>query len=214
MKNPKIPARRSFIAAATAAIVMLRAPALLHAATTGAASERKAELARIEAYLNAITTMKAEFMQFASTGEVAQGTFYMRRPGRLRIEYLPPSPVLIVGDGHRLIYYDKDLQTANMTPIDDTLAGLLVREQVRFSGDIAVTDYRHTKGTVQVTLARKNEAEAGNLALVFNDAPLRLRLWIVTDAHGTSTRVALNEPEFGLKLADELFETPQEPERR
>lgn len=214
MNEPRIPARRSFIAAAGAAIVALRAPSLVHAATDGAASARRAELARIEAYLNSITTMKAAFMQVASTGEVAQGTFYMRRPGKLRIEYLPPSPVLIIGDGHRLIYYDKDLQTANMTPIDDTLAGLLVRERVHFSGDIAVTDYRHGKGTVQVTLARSGEPEAGNLALVFNDSPLRLRLWIVTDAHGTSTRVALNEPEFGLTLADDLFDTPAEPERR
>lgn len=175
-------------------------------------AERRAGLARIEGYLNSITTVKAGFLQVASTGEVARGTFYMRRPGRLRIEYDPPSPVLIVGDGHRLIYYDKELQTANMTPIDDTLAGFLAREHIRFSGDVTASNLIREKGTARVTLARTGEPEGGSLTLVFNDDPLRLRLWIVTDAQGTSTRVALSEPEFGLTLSDDLFEA-REPDR-
>lgn len=212
MNRPTSTGRRTFIAGATAAAgAFLLLPLAGRAATPAA---RREDLARIEAYLNSITTMKAGFMQVASTGEVAQGVFYMRRPGRLRIEYAPPSPVLIVGDGHRLIYYDKDLKSANMTPIDDTLAGLLVRERVQFSGDVAVTAFRHDAGTVRVTLAKAGEPEAGNLELVFSDAPLRLRLWIVTDTHGTQTRVALNEPEFGIRLADELFDVPDEEERR
>ncbi len=201
------PTRRGFIAATGAAALALALPDHARGAT-----DRAAQISRIETYLNSITTMKAGFMQVASTGEVAQGTFYMRRPGKLRIDYVPPTPVLIVADGHRLIYYDKDLKTANMAPIEDTLAGLLVRPNIRFAGDVAVSDFRHDRGTVQVTLSRAKEPEAGSLTLVFNDNPMRLRLWIVTDAHGTSTRVALNEPEFGVRLADELFEQPPEAE--
>jgi outer membrane lipoprotein-sorting protein len=202
--------RRGFLAAAAAfAVLGPRQPVAAQDP-----NERPATLARVEAYLNSITTMKASFLQVASTGDVAQGTFYMRRPGRLRIEYPPPSPALIVGDGHRLIYYDKELKSANMMPIEDTLAGILVRERVRLSGDIAVAAYRHEKGTVSITLRRKAEPEAGSLDLVFNDAPLRLRLWIVTDAHGTTTRVSLSDAEFGVQLSDELFTVPEEPQRQ
>lgn len=170
-------------------------------------------LTRLEAYLNGISTMQSKFLQISSTGEIAQGNFYMRRPGKLRIDYDPPSPVLIVGDGHRLIYFDKELETASVAPIEDTLAGFLARDRVRFAGDVTVTAFTHTKGTVRVTLARSGEPEGGSLTLVFNDAPLRLRQWVVTDAFGTSTRVSLVEPVFGLALNDSLFEA-EEPAHR
>lgn len=168
-------------------------------------------LARVETYLNNISTMQSKFLQVSSTGELAGGNFYMRRPGKLRIDYDPPSPVLIVGDGHRLIYFDKELETANVAPIEDTLAGFLVRDRVRFTGDVTVTGLTHLKGIVRVTLARSGEPEGGNLTLVFSDNPLRLRQWVVADAFGTSTRVSLVEPVFGIKLKDTLFEA-EEPE--
>jgi outer membrane lipoprotein-sorting protein len=170
-------------------------------------------LARIEAYLNGILTMQSKFLQVSSTGELAGGNFYMRRPGKLRIDYDPPSPVLIVSDGHRLTYFDKELETANVAPIEDTLAGFLVRDPVRFAGDVTVTGFNHAKGIVRVTLARSGEPEGGSLTLVFSDDPLRLRQWVVADAFGTSTRVSLVEPVFGVQLNDALFEA-EEPERR
>lgn len=170
-------------------------------------------LARIEAYLNGISTMQSKFLQVSSTGELAGGNFYMRRPGKLRIDYDPPSPVLIVSDGHRLTYFDKELETANVAPIEDTLAGFLVRDPVRFAGDVTVTGFNHAKGIVRVTLARSGEPEGGSLTLVFSDDPLRLRQWVVADAFGTSTRVSLVEPVFGVQLNDALFEA-EEPERR
>lgn len=163
---------------------------------------------RIEDYLNAITTLRARFLQAASNGDIAKGTFYMRRPGRLRIQYDPPSPVLILADGHRLIYVDKELESLNMVPIEDTLAAFLVRPHIDFKGDVAITGFSHAKGTLRVTLTHAREANGGQLTLVFDDNPLRLRLWVVNDAQGTETRVALSDTEFGAALGDELFETP------
>jgi outer membrane lipoprotein-sorting protein len=168
-------------------------------------------LTRIEAYLNGISTMQSKFLQVSSTGELAWGNFYMRRPGRLRIEYDPPSPVLIISDGHRLIYFDKELKTANVAPIEDTLASFLVRDPVRFSGDVKVAGLTQVKGIVRVTLARSGEPEGGILTLVFSNNPLRLRQWVVADAFGTSTRLSLVEPIFGIQLNDTLFEA-EEPE--
>lgn len=205
--------RRKFLrfglAAVTASAVtvsIMAAPRALHAAIT---TPDRVFIARIESYLNSITTMRASFLQIASTGELARGTFYMRRPGRLRIEYAPPSPVLIVADGHRLTYYDKELETANVAPIDDTLAGFLAREHISFDGDVAVIAFVRGRGTARITVSRRAEPEGGTLTLVFDDNPIRLRQWEVTDPQGTRTRVALEAPEFGMALADELFEVSE-----
>jgi len=204
MNRPTSSDRRTFLA-------LLGAVLLLGPGGAGAAAEkgtvgRDEWLRRLEKYLGAITTMKADFLQVASTGEVAEGTFYMRRPGKLRIDYAPPSPVLIVADGHRLIYYDKELETVNMVPIEDTLAAFLVREDVRFSGDVTVTGFSHDGGLLRVVLARTKEPEGGSLGLIFDENPLRLRQWIVTDAQGIATRVSLADATFGIELADSLFE--------
>ncbi|MEE8294063.1 MAG: outer membrane lipoprotein carrier protein LolA, partial [Kiloniellales bacterium] len=41
-------------------------------------------LARLEAYLNQITTLHARFVQVSSNGAFAEGDLYLDRPGRLR----------------------------------------------------------------------------------------------------------------------------------
>jgi outer membrane lipoprotein-sorting protein len=58
---------------------------------------------QIEDYLNNIRTIRARFRQVSSTGDVAEGYLYIQRPGRIRVEYDPPSPILIVSDGSFLI---------------------------------------------------------------------------------------------------------------
>ncbi|MDP7602638.1 MAG: outer membrane lipoprotein carrier protein LolA, partial [Alphaproteobacteria bacterium] len=72
-------------------------------------AEQQAEIGRVERYLNGTVTLQARFSQIAPDGEVSEGTFYLRRPGRLRFEYDPPNPVLVMADGVWLIYHDREL---------------------------------------------------------------------------------------------------------
>ena len=52
-------------------------------------------LARVERYLTALTSVKADFIQVSPSGDIAGGQFYMMRPGKLRMQYDPPTPVLM-----------------------------------------------------------------------------------------------------------------------
>ena len=63
----------------------------------------RADVERAETYLNQITTLKARFLQLAPHGGQAEGTAYFSRPGRMRLQYDPPSPMLVVADGTFLI---------------------------------------------------------------------------------------------------------------
>src|SRR5262249_10822638 len=56
-------------------------------------------ISRIEGYLSGIETISSEFIQFAPNGDVTNGKFYLKRPGKLRMEYNPPTPVLMVTSG-------------------------------------------------------------------------------------------------------------------
>lgn len=170
-------------------------------------AQDKADVARAEAYLNSVTTLKARFLQIAGSGNQAEGTAYLSRPGRMRLQYDPPSPMLVVADGTFLIVHDKELGEPSYIPLGSTPAGVLVRENVQLIGkDVTVTRVVRLPGVLNVSLVETDEPDAGELTLVFSESPFALRQWRVVDAQGTTTTVSLYESQAGLKLDPKLFE--------
>lgn len=165
----------------------------------------RADIARVEAYLNTLKTVRARFMQMSSEGSYAEGDFYLSRPGRMRIEYDPPVPVLIVANKQTLVYYDKKLEQTSYIGLDSTPAGILVGGEVSFSGKISVTGFERGANTLRVTLAQTEDPLAGSITLVVSDNPMVLRKWTVTDAQGVVTNVSLLGTRFGVALDPELF---------
>lgn len=161
---------------------------------------------RIEAYLNRIETVRAEFLQSSSNGATARGELYISRPGRLRIEYQPPVPILVVADGTFLIYHDRELNQVSYIPLGSTPAGILLDERIALTGgDLTITGFEQANGMVRVTLVRTDNPMEGSLSLFFTDSPLTLRRWAVTDAQGIVTDVSLVKTQFGVPLDPELF---------
>ncbi|HEU0071054.1 MAG TPA: outer membrane lipoprotein carrier protein LolA [Alphaproteobacteria bacterium] len=201
--------RRALLTAllASAAVLALpKLPALAAKAVPAKLTDaQKADLARVEAYLNSIRTLKSDFMQVAQNGATNQGSVAIQRPGKMRIEYAPPSPHLIVTSGSFLVYVEKDLKQSSYLPLDSSLAGFLVREQIKLSGDVTVTGFEKDKGAIRVSLAQSDERENGQLTLVFSDAPLQLRQWSVIDGQGQTTRISLMDPQFGVPVDPKLF---------
>ncbi len=200
---------RRAVLIATAALLCLAPLAEASAAAKPVAAtlneSQKATLARVESYLNSIRTLRARFLQLADSGATADGEILISRPGLMKIEYAPPSPHLIVADGLFLIYHEKRLNQTSHLPLSGSLAGFLVRETIRLSGDVTVTAFEQQKGVVRVALVKTSEPEAGTLTLVFSDEPLQLRQWTVTDGQGTMTRITLVDPQFGVPLDKKLF---------
>ena len=64
-------------------------------------------ISKIENFLNSITTLKSNFLQTASTGERSGGVLFLDRPGKMRVQYDEPSPILLVSDGSYVIYVEK-----------------------------------------------------------------------------------------------------------
>jgi len=162
-------------------------------------------LAAVEGYLNGIDTLRADFRQVGPEGDRAEGVLYLRRPGRLRVEYAPPVPVLIVGDGLLLHYHDMELGQVNDWFIFDTPLGSLTKEEMRFGEDLVVTAFAEIDGRIAITVVRPDDAGAGSLTLVLDADPFLLRGWQVTDAQGFVTTVALHDLETNIVLRPTLF---------
>ena len=167
----------------------------------------KADIARAEAYMNGITTLKARFQQFAPNSNVSEGTAYFWRPGRMRLQYDPPSPILVVADGSFLIVHDQELGEPSYIPLGSTPAGVLVRENVQLNGkDLAVSRVTRAPGVLNVSVVESDDPAQGEITLVFTEQPFALRQWRVLDAQGSITTVSLYETQSGLVLDRKLFQ--------
>lgn len=204
---------RTFAAAALMLLVTVPAGGGNAAASASRAahlsSAERAEVARIEEYLNSLSTVRAHFLQATSTGQFAEGELYLSRPGRLRIEYEPPVRVLIVADGTWLIYHDKELEQVSYVPLGSTPARILTKGKVSLSaadGEFVVTGFSRASGTIRLTVVQKKDPKAGSVTLVFNANPLVLKKWVVTDPQGVETDVSLVSARFDVPLNPKLFE--------
>ncbi len=168
-------------------------------------SDDRAILKRVQDYLNSIDTLEARFTQVDSTNKKASGRIYLSRPGKLRFEYDPPVPVLIVTDGRFLIHYDRDLKTASRISQRDTPAWFLLSPTVELQGDVTVTEVSRSKDKVLITLVKTSEPGQGRVTLVLNEDPMQLEQWAVTDAQGIVTYVTLEDAEFGKSIASSRF---------
>ncbi len=174
------------------------------AATLSEADGR--DVARVEAYLNTFSSLKARFLQQSSSGQLAEGWLYLARPNRVRLDYRPPSMLQIYASGYWLVYVDTEMEEVTHVPLSSTPAGFLVRDRVRLSGDISVVRVERNTGALRLHVVQTEEPEAGRVVLTLQDSPMRLSHWTVIDAQGIKTRVSLLDTQFNLKLDDKLFE--------
>jgi outer membrane lipoprotein-sorting protein len=164
----------------------------------------RADLQRIAAYLGGITTMYARFYQYSANGGIASGQVWMERPSRMRFEYNPPSPILLLADRFYVYYIDKQLAEMQKIGLKSTPAWLLLRDPITFD-DLIVTRFTRTADLLQVTLVETAHPDSGSLTMSFSQRPFTLRQWTIVDAQRRTTTVTLADQQFGMALDPTLF---------
>ncbi len=188
------------------ALLRLLSVLLLLAPAVRAGEDRLAgELAAIESYLDGLRRFEARFLQIGPDGEESFGTLYVKRPGRLRIDYDPPSKVRLIATDWRLIFYDGSIKQVNTIPLSQTPLAFLLEERIRFAEEIQVAALERWAGELWVTVVRRDEPQAGRVTLRFRESPLRLSGWLVEDPQGRLTEVRILTLETDVTLAAELF---------
>ncbi len=163
------------------------------------------DLTRISDYLNGIETLEGRFIQVAPNGVQNQGKFYLRRPGRLRFEYDDPNPITIVSDGTWVTLTDRKLKTVDRYPLSATPLKLLLKKNVNLAKDAKIIEIARDLGSLSVTAREDNGSAQGELTLVFAAPRLELMQWIITDAQGFTTTVALLNLRRDTKISPSLF---------
>ena len=170
------------------------------------------DVRRAEDYMNGLTSLKARFLQVNNGGSTAEGTVWLSRPGKMRLEYDPPNPLLVVADGTFLIVHDAELDDPSYIPLESTPAGVMLRPKIALnSGDLKVTEVERDAGVISFKIINAEEPEQGDLTLTFTERPFLLRQWTVRDVQDKYTTVSLFDVQSGIEidLKKFVFENPK-----
>jgi outer membrane lipoprotein-sorting protein len=197
--------RAGALALASSLMPLMRASAAAPPKSVALSADQKADVERVQGYLNGIRTLASRFDQYSGEGNQASGQLWLARPGRMRFEYDAPVPVLLVANGKNIFYYDKELQQVSELRVNETPAGFLLRDQITLSGDVTLTRFEHKPGAIRLTIVQTSEPGQGAATLVLDDRPLQLRQWTIVDPQQREVTVALTDPHYGAPVDEKLF---------
>jgi len=176
-------------------------------AVVPAQAAEKLSLNSLSKYLNTLSKAKGQFTQVNPDGTLSKGTFYLRRPGRMRFEYAQPNPSLVVAGAGAVAIFDKKSNTGpQQFPLSKTPLSIILAKQVNLSDTGMV--YKHSSDGVstKVTARDPKRPEIGNIQMVFTGSPIELRQWIVTDQAGKKTTVILGKLDQKASVPNILFD--------
>ena len=200
---------RKSLGTAVSAALVVSAPAGLFALPAPAAAQPAGDLDQAVAALRAITTLQADFLQTDRNGQRVGGKLTIKRPGRIRFQYEPGVPMLIVGDGKALTMVDYEVRQVQRWPIGNSPLGALLdptRDVKRFGTLQPSTD----PGIVSIEVRDRSHPEYGVITLIFArkaGAPggLELVSWVALDSQNRRTTIRLANQRYGMDVPDNIF---------
>jgi outer membrane lipoprotein-sorting protein len=147
---------------------------------------------KISAYLSSLQSLTGDFVQIGPDGTRTVGKFYIQKPGRVRFEYEPPSPIDVVADGSNVAVRDRNLDTQDTYPLSQTPLRYLLADQIDLTNETNVIGVSQDNTFVSVTLEERQFLVGTNrLVLMFGAKDMQLRQWTITDPQGYETTVAV-----------------------
>jgi outer membrane lipoprotein-sorting protein len=168
--------------------------------------EQRAIVIKVNTYLSSVQVMSGQFVQVGPDGGRTQGNFYISKPGKVRFEYDPPSPIDIVSNGTDLVVRDRNLATQDLFPLSQTPLRFLLADRVDLLKDTNLVALYTDDVFVTVVLEEKNGiAGTSRLMIMFDAKDMSLKQWTVTDPQGYDTTVAVYNLDNTRKPDPSLF---------
>jgi outer membrane lipoprotein-sorting protein len=163
-------------------------------------------LDRISLYLSSIQTLEGNFVQIAPDGSRTDGTFYIQKPGKVRFEYNPPSPIDVIADGSSVAVRNRDLATQDLWPLSQTPLRYLLADHIDLLHDTDVVSVSSDDKYASVIIEEKQVmVGTSRLLMMFDAKDLTLKQWTVTDPQGLDTTVSVYNLNSTTKPDPNLF---------
>jgi outer membrane lipoprotein-sorting protein len=169
-------------------------------------ANQKAQAAKVSAYLSSLQTLVGNFVQVGPDGSKTKGDFYIQKPGKVRFEYDPPTPIDIIADGSSLAVRDRKLATQDIYPLSQTPLRYLLSDRIDLLKDTNVVSVTADDLYVSVTIEEKQALiGTSRLMLMLGAKDGQLKQWTVTDPQGYDTTIAVYNLDTTKKIDPSLF---------
>ena len=163
-------------------------------------------LNKISDYINGLTTLQADFEQINSDGSIDTGKLYIRRPGRMRLEYTAPNNALVIaGAGSVAIFDDKSKNGPTLFPLKKTPLNLLLKKNVDLYKNEMITEHTANNENTFIVVTDPKRKSQGGIKIVFNNSPVSLQGWTITNQSNQKTKIILNKLDKKTKIPLYLF---------
>ena len=166
----------------------------------------KISLNKISDYINGLTTLQADFEQINSDGSIDRGKLYIRRPGRMRLEYTAPNNALVIaGAGSVAIFDDKSKNGPTLFPLKKTPLNLLLKKNVDLSKNEMITEHTANNENTFIVAKDPKRKSQGSIKIVFSNNPVSLQGWTITNQSNQKTKIILDKLDKKTKIPLYLF---------
>ncbi len=147
---------------------------------------------RVNNYLTGTQVLSGQFVQVGPDGQRTQGEFFIQKPGRVRFDYDPPSPIDIIADGQTVVVRDRNLATQDVYPLSQTPLRFLLSDRVDLMKETnLIAVYADDVFITVVTEENNGIVGTSRLMIMFSAKDMQLKQWTVTDPQGYDTTVAV-----------------------
>jgi outer membrane lipoprotein-sorting protein len=169
-------------------------------------AKQRALLEKVSNYLSSVQTMVGNFVQVGPDGRRVEGNFSIQKPGKVRFQYNPPSPIDIIADGSSVVVRDRSLETADFYPLSQTPLRYLLADHIDLLRDTDVISVSADDKFVTVVIEETQVMTGTNRLMIMFDAKnMQLKQWTVTDPQGLDTTVAVYNLDTAKKPDPNLF---------
>ncbi|MDA9301955.1 outer membrane lipoprotein carrier protein LolA [Amylibacter sp.] len=175
----------------------------------------KISLDDLNDYINGLSTVKANFEQINSDGSIDTGVLYIRRPGKMRLEYAAPNNALVIaGAGSVAIFDDKTKNGPTLFPLKHTPLNLLLGKNVNLNNSYMISDHGINGENTFIIVQDAKRVARGKIKMVFSNNPIALISWTITDQSNRETKIKLSEFKEKIKIPLYLFSIIAENSKR
>src|SRR5437870_3819069 len=134
-------------------------------------ADQTSVIKKISDYIISIKNLKGEFTQISPKGNVSRGVFFISRPGKMRFEYAPPNPFVIVADGKWLTVKQRlkdQAEKGDQYPLCETPLRFLLCDGVDLLRDTNILAFEEADGLATVTVEERKSSFGGQIVLVYD----------------------------------------------
>ena len=162
-------------------------------------------------YLSSFDTLKSNFIQVNSNGDILTGKVALIRPGKFRVEYNEIS-VLIISDGRKVAVINRDIKNISFYSLKDLPASMILFKDISLN-NIHLLKSENLENRIEITFSTNKKKDDEKIHITFEKQPLIMKKWEIDRLDNNKTEIMFNnlllDNEIDLKLFDIEREDPR-----